>query len=130
MYGFLDWSKGPVAAGWYIGLLVIFALLFVLQKYIHQGRDSVLKGRRAVVAAQDGTGAFEKHQQEHNQQQQSNAVVADEEAGLGVSGHVQDAKAVEGGGGDKAELEDIPLRDDKEGVPVVTVAVSKQELDA
>lgn len=129
MYGFLDWSKGPVAAGWYIGLLAIFALLFVLQKYIHQGRDSVLKGRRAVVAVQDGTGAFEKHQQEHNQQQQSNAVVADEEARLGGSGHVQNVKTV-GGGGDKVELEDIPLRDDKEEVPEVTVAVSKQELDA
>ncbi|KAF9312154.1 hypothetical protein BGZ91_006604 [Linnemannia elongata] len=127
LYGFLDWSKGPVAAGWYLGLLAIFALLFVIQKYIHQGRDSALKGRRAVVAAQDGTGAFEKRQQEHNQQQQSNAVVTDEEAGLGGSGHVQDVKTV---GGDKGEMEDIPLRDDKEEVPEVTVAVSKQELDA
>ncbi|KAG0068921.1 hypothetical protein BGZ89_003822 [Linnemannia elongata] len=127
LYGFLDWSKGPVAAGWYIGLLAIFALLFVIQKYIHQGRDSALKGRRAVVAAQDGTGAFEKRQQEHNQQQQSNAVVTDEEASLGGSGHVQDVKTV---GGDKGEMEDIPLRDDKEEVPEVTVAVSKQELDA
>lgn len=127
LYGFLDWSKGPVAAGWYIGLLAIFALLFVIQKYIHQGRDSALEGRRAVVAAQDGTGAFEKRQQEHNQQQQSNAVVTDEEASLGGSGHVQDVKTV---GGDKGEMEDIPLRDDKEEVPEVTVAVSKQELDA
>ncbi|KAK5810256.1 hypothetical protein F5H01DRAFT_323452 [Linnemannia elongata] len=127
LYGFLDWSKGPVAAGWYIGLLAIFALLFVIQKYIHQGRDSALKGRRAVVAAQDGTGAFEKRQQEHNRQQQSNAVVTDEEASLGGSGHVQDVKTV---GGDKGEMEDIPLRDDKEEVPEVTVAVSKQELDA
>lgn len=62
LYGFLDWSKGGVAAGWYIGLLVIFALLFVLQKYIHQGRDSLLKRRRATVAAMDGTGALEKKQ--------------------------------------------------------------------
>ncbi|KAF9940391.1 hypothetical protein BGZ65_007112 [Modicella reniformis] len=59
LYGFLDWSKGPVAAGWYIGLLVIFSLLFVLQKYIHHGRDSLLKRRRATVAAKDGTGALE-----------------------------------------------------------------------
>ncbi|KAF9152818.1 hypothetical protein BG015_004646 [Linnemannia schmuckeri] len=126
LYGFLDWSKGPVAAGWYIGLLAIFALLFVLQKYIHQGRDSALKGRRAIVAAQDGTGAFEKH---HQQEQQSNAAVVaaavDEEAGLG--GQVQDMK---NGGGDKVELEDIPLRDEKEEVPEVNVAVSKQEIDA
>ncbi|KAG0369649.1 hypothetical protein BC939DRAFT_436317 [Gamsiella multidivaricata] len=62
LYGFLDWSKGPVAAGWYIGLLCIFALLFVLQKYIHQGRDSALKRRRATVAAQDGTGVLENKQ--------------------------------------------------------------------
>jgi hypothetical protein len=119
LYGFLDWSKGPVAAGWYIGLLVIFALLFVLQKYIHQGRDSALKGRRAVVAAQDGTGAFEKH---HPQQKDN----GDEEASLGGR-QVQDIK---NGGGDKTELEDIPLSDDKEEVPGVNVAVSKQELDA
>lgn len=120
MYGFLDWSKGLVAAGWYIGLLVIFALLFVLQKYIHQGRDSVLKGRRAVVAAQDGTGAFEKQ----NLQQRDNA---DEEADLGGQ-QVHGVK--NGGSGDKMELEDIPLRDEKMEVPEVTVAVSKQELDA
>ncbi|KAF9365647.1 hypothetical protein BGX34_009182 [Mortierella sp. NVP85] len=62
LYGFLDWSKGAVAAGWYIGLLVIFALLFVLQKYIHQGRDAALKRRRATVAASDGTGALENKQ--------------------------------------------------------------------
>ncbi|KAG9067171.1 hypothetical protein KI688_011952 [Linnemannia hyalina] len=122
LYGFLDWSKGPVAAGWYIGLLAVFALLFVLQKYIHQGRDSALKGRRAVVAAQDGTGAFEKNQQ------QNNAAVADEEASLAGNGHVHDVKAV--GGGDKTELEDIPLEDTKMEVPEVTIAVSKQELDA
>ncbi|KAG0295543.1 hypothetical protein BGZ96_011493 [Linnemannia gamsii] len=121
LYGFLDWSKGPVAAGWYIGLLVIFALLFVLQKYIHQGRDSALKGRRAVVAAQDGTGAFEKH----NLQQKDNV---DEEADLGGQQPVKDVK--NGANGDKAELEDIPLGDEKTEVPEVAVAVSKQELDA
>ncbi|KAG0230662.1 hypothetical protein B0O80DRAFT_463026 [Mortierella sp. GBAus27b] len=64
LYGFLDWSKGPMAAAWYIGLLVIFGLLFVLQKYIHQGRDAILKRRRATVAAMDGTGALEKKQQQ------------------------------------------------------------------
>ncbi|KAG0200316.1 hypothetical protein BGX28_006575 [Mortierella sp. GBA30] len=63
LYGFLDWSKGPMAAVWYIGLLLIFALLFVLQKYIHQGRDLLLKRRRATVGAQDGTGALEKDKQ-------------------------------------------------------------------
>ncbi|KAF8938153.1 hypothetical protein BGZ58_001477 [Dissophora ornata] len=62
LYSFLDWSKGPVAAGWYIGLLCIFSLLFVLQRYIHLGRDAALKRRRAVVAAQDGTGALESKQ--------------------------------------------------------------------
>ncbi|KAI1317464.1 hypothetical protein EDD11_008401 [Mortierella claussenii] len=60
LYGFLDWSKGPIAAAWYIGLLVIFALLFALQKLLHQGRDALFKRRRAVVAAQDGTGSLEK----------------------------------------------------------------------
>ncbi|KAG0271994.1 hypothetical protein BGZ95_000132 [Linnemannia exigua] len=125
LYGFLDWSKGGIAAGWYIGLLLIFALLFVLQKYIHQGRDSALKGRRAVVAAQDGTGALE-----YKNSTAAVANVADEEAAVGVSG-VQDVKA----GGDKAEIDlvDVPLCGDKadiEGeVPVVTVAVSKQELE-
>ncbi|KAK3839021.1 MAG: hypothetical protein J3R72DRAFT_447974 [Linnemannia gamsii] len=125
LYGFLDWSKGGIAAGWYIGLLIIFALLFILQKYIHQGRDSALKGRRAVVATQDGTGALEN--------KNSTAVVAnlaDEEVAVGGGG-VQDVKAR----GDKIEIEmvDVPLCDEKaeiEGeVPVVTVAVSKQELD-
>ncbi|KAF8975220.1 hypothetical protein BGZ46_009325 [Entomortierella lignicola] len=56
LYSFLDWSKGPIAAAWYIGLLLIFTLLFVLQRYIHRGRDLALKRRRAVVAAEDGTG--------------------------------------------------------------------------
>ncbi|KAF9348532.1 hypothetical protein BGX26_013057 [Mortierella sp. AD094] len=59
LYSFLDWSKGPIAAAWYIGLLIIFALLFVLQRYIHRGRDYALKHRRAVVAAQDDTEAVE-----------------------------------------------------------------------
>ncbi|KAG0373657.1 hypothetical protein BGX24_011415 [Mortierella sp. AD032] len=124
LYGFLDWSKGGIAAGWYIGLLIIFALLFILQKYIHQGRDSALKGRRAIVAAQDGTGALE------NKNSTAVANLADEEVAVGGGG-VQDVKA----GGDKIEIEmvDVPLRDEKaevEGeVPVVTVAVSKQELD-
>ncbi|KAF9121646.1 hypothetical protein BGW39_010366 [Mortierella sp. 14UC] len=125
LYGFLDWSKGGIAAGWYIGLLLIFALLFILQKYIHQGRDSALKGRRVVVAAQDGTGALEKKDVAI-----AGAGVTDEEAAVGGGAGVQDVKV----GGDKAELVDVPLFDEKaevkeNEVPAVTVAVSKQELD-
>ncbi|KAF9098493.1 hypothetical protein BGX23_006092 [Mortierella sp. AD031] len=124
LYGFLDWSKGPIAAGWYIGLLLIFALLFALQKYIHQGRDSALKSRRAIVAAQDGTGAFD------HQHQKKNSGVIDEEVGLG--GGQEQQKNVKG---DKAEVDDqdnAPFRREKEEVPetpVMTVPVSKQELD-
>ncbi|KAF9383840.1 hypothetical protein BGX21_001457 [Mortierella sp. AD011] len=59
LYSFLDWSKGPIAAAWYIGLLCIFALLFVLQRYIHRGRDYALRRRRAVVAAYDSSNAVE-----------------------------------------------------------------------
>ncbi|KAF9901787.1 hypothetical protein EC991_005669 [Linnemannia zychae] len=126
LYGFLDWSKGGIAAGWYIGLLLIFALLFVLQKYIHQGRDSALKSRRAVVAAQDGTAALEKKKDVAI----TDTGAADEEAAVGGGAGLQDAKI----GGDKAELVDVPLTDNKaeveeNEVPVVTVAVSKQELD-
>ncbi|KAF9916608.1 hypothetical protein FBU30_001262 [Linnemannia zychae] len=132
LYGFLDWSKGAVAVGWYIGLLLIFALLFVFQKYIHQGRDSALKRRRATVAAQDGTGALEKQQlQQH--QEKSNTV--DEEVAVGGQALQHDVK-----GGDKIEFVDqqivntpsgegkMELNDDEE-IPA-TIAVSKQELDA
>ncbi|KAF9319293.1 hypothetical protein BG003_009503 [Podila horticola] len=59
LYGFLDWSKGGIAAAWYIGLLLIFGLLFIMQMFIHRGRDSLFARRRAVVGAQDGTAAFE-----------------------------------------------------------------------
>ncbi|KAG0015441.1 hypothetical protein BGZ81_011685 [Podila clonocystis] len=61
LYGFLDWSKGGIAAAWYIGLLLIFGLLFLLQMFIHRGRDSLFARRRAVVGAQDGTAAFENN---------------------------------------------------------------------
>ncbi|KAF9976553.1 hypothetical protein BGZ73_008308 [Actinomortierella ambigua] len=60
LYGFLDWSKGPIAAGWYLGLLAVFTLLFFLQLYLHKGRDALFKARRATVASQDGTGILEK----------------------------------------------------------------------
>ncbi|KAF9287702.1 hypothetical protein BGZ74_001030 [Mortierella antarctica] len=59
LYGFLDWSKGGIAAAWYIGLLLIFGLLFIMQMFIHRGRDSLFAKRRAVVGAQDGTAALE-----------------------------------------------------------------------
>lgn len=41
-----------------------FAILFVLQKYIHLGRDKALTTRRSVVAAADGTAALEGPQQD------------------------------------------------------------------
>ncbi|KAF9166667.1 hypothetical protein DFQ26_007240 [Actinomortierella ambigua] len=59
LYGFLDWSKGPLAAGWYLGLLAAFTILFFLQLYLHKGRDALFKGRRATVARQDGTDTLE-----------------------------------------------------------------------
>ncbi|KAG0078192.1 hypothetical protein BGZ93_003481 [Podila epicladia] len=59
LYGFLDWSKGGIAAAWYTGLLLIFGLLFIMQMFIHRGRDSLFAKRRAVVGAHDGTAALE-----------------------------------------------------------------------
>jgi hypothetical protein len=120
----LDWSKGGIAAGWYIGLILIFTLLFVLQKYIHQGRDSALKDRHAIIAAQDGTGALEKGAAI------AGTRIADEEVAVGGGAGAQDVKIR----GDKAELVDIPLSDEKaeveeKEVPVVMTAVSKQELN-
>jgi len=67
LYGFLDWSSS-LAAAWYIGLLVAFAILFVLQKYIHLGRDRALTTRRSVVAAADGTAALEGPRQDSHDQ--------------------------------------------------------------
>ncbi|KAG0326276.1 hypothetical protein BGZ99_009812 [Dissophora globulifera] len=80
LYSFLDWSKGPVAAGWYLGLLCLFAIIFILQKYIHSGRDTALKRRRSVVASHDGTGSVlenkpsENADEEESQQQDFVAV--------------------------------------------------------
>ncbi|KAF9898083.1 hypothetical protein BX616_004516 [Lobosporangium transversale] len=62
LYSFLDWSNGAMAAAWYIALLIGFALLFVLQKYIHQGRDRLTRSREAKVAACDGTDSLGKKQ--------------------------------------------------------------------
>ncbi|KAG0348974.1 hypothetical protein BG004_003136 [Podila humilis] len=62
LYGFLDWNKGAIAAAWYIGLLLIFALLFLAQMFLHRGRDSLFVRRRAVVGAHDGTAALESNQ--------------------------------------------------------------------
>ncbi|GJJ71641.1 hypothetical protein EMPS_03991 [Entomortierella parvispora] len=71
LYGFLDWSSS-LAAAWYIGLLVAFAILFVLQKYIHLGRDKALTTRRSVVAAADGTAALEgPHRDSHDSSAES-----------------------------------------------------------
>ncbi|KAG0216183.1 hypothetical protein BGX33_000370 [Mortierella sp. NVP41] len=78
----------------------------------------------AIVAAQDGTGAFD------HQHQKKNSGVIDEEVGLG--GGQEQQKNVKG---DKAEVDDqdnAPFRREKEEVPetpVMTVPVSKQELD-
>ncbi|KAG0241871.1 hypothetical protein BGW41_005217 [Actinomortierella wolfii] len=58
LYGFLDWSS-PIAAGWYLGLLAAFTLLFFFQLYLHKGRDAIFRGRRAIVGSHDGTGALE-----------------------------------------------------------------------
>ncbi|KAF9427936.1 hypothetical protein BGZ94_003796 [Podila epigama] len=58
LYGFLDWSSS-LAPAWYIGLLLIFGLLFLLQLYIHRGRDALFRSRRYKVGAEDGTLALE-----------------------------------------------------------------------
>ncbi|KAG0050523.1 hypothetical protein BGZ83_004685 [Gryganskiella cystojenkinii] len=67
LYGFLNWNDS-LAAAWYIGLLVAFALLFVLQKYIHLGRDKALASRRLTVASQDGTAPLSGDHQSRNEE--------------------------------------------------------------
>ncbi|KAK9704405.1 hypothetical protein K7432_010215 [Basidiobolus ranarum] len=70
LYSFLDWNQGPMAAAWYIGLLVIFGLLFVFQLYLHRGRDRVFSARRASVAAKEGA-LKSKYQTTHEVQSRS-----------------------------------------------------------
>ncbi|CAO3569026.1 unnamed protein product [Mortierella alpina] len=113
LYGFLDWSKGPVAAGWYLGLLLIFALLFVLQKYIHQGRDALLRRRRAVVGDKDGTGALKKRHCTIDEESQSSQA-------LDVM--QQDKKS-------QSTTRDCSSADHKEAQSVPEVSETKQEVE-
>ncbi|KAG0309477.1 hypothetical protein BGZ98_001989 [Dissophora globulifera] len=99
LYSFLDWSKGPVAAGWYLGLLCLFAIIFILQKYIHSGRDTALKRRRSVVASHDGTGSVlenkpcENVDEEESQQQDFVAVPLGDQKELVPESNGDDEKA-------------------------------------
>ncbi|KAG9320042.1 hypothetical protein KVV02_000687 [Mortierella alpina] len=112
LYGFLDWSKGPIAAGWYIGLLLIFALLFVLQKYIHQGRDALLKRRRAMVGDRDGTGALENKQHRAIDEESQSPVLAKD-----LVQHEQKSPAT---------TRDCSSADQKEAQVVLEVSEAKQ----
>ncbi|KAF8951165.1 hypothetical protein BGZ52_013320 [Haplosporangium bisporale] len=105
LYGFLDWSKGGIAAAWYIGLLLIFGLLFIMQMFIHRGRDSLFAKRRAVVGVQDGTLALENNNYRYVEDVENRNVSSV------VSGQKQELP-------DKEELpESFQLQDLKEELP-------------
>ncbi|KAG0051470.1 hypothetical protein BGZ83_003755 [Gryganskiella cystojenkinii] len=49
VYPFLDWSKGPIAAAYYIGIAIGLFIIFFISMYIHRVRNRAFASRSIVV---------------------------------------------------------------------------------